>query len=113
MVYNLHKILLDLLHVLINTGVYIYGLYLDGGGWDRRGAKLTEPLPKVIYTVLPVVHIFAINSDRRKGSGLYECPVYKKPQRTDLKYVFPLLLRTTKDPEHWILRGVALLCDTK
>ena len=86
---------------------------LDGAGWDRRAARLIEPLPKVLYTMIPVVHVFAIFGDRRKGNNLYECPVYKKPRRTDLTYIFPLLLRTPKDPDHWILRGVALLCDTK
>ena len=95
------------------VGVYVHGLFLDGAGWDRRNSKLIEPQPKVLYTAIPVVHVFAINAERRKGSNLYECPVYKKPRRTDLTYIFPLLLKTAKDPDHWTLRGVALLCDTK
>jgi len=94
-------------------GVYVYGLYLDGAGWDRRNARLMEPQAKVLYTLLPVVHVYAINVDRPKSANLYECPVYKKPNRTDLTYIFPLLLKTSKDPDHWILRGVALLCDIK
>ena len=91
----------------------MYGLYLDGAGWDRRNARLIEPSPKVLYTPVPVVHVFAINGIRRTGANLYECPVYKKPRRTDLTYIFALLLKTAKDPDHWILRGVGLLCDTK
>ena len=98
---------------LVFLGVYVYGLFLDGAGWDRRNVRLLEPSPKVLFTPLPVVHVFALNGERRKGTNLYECPVYKKPRRTDLTYIFPLLLKTAKDPDHWILRGVCLLCDTK
>lgn len=96
-----------------SEGVYIYGLYLDGAGWDRRGCKLIEPQPKVLFTLLPVVHVYAVNSTAPKDPRLYQCPVYKKPQRTDLTYITPLWLKTVQSPDHWILRGVALLCDIK
>lgn len=33
--------------------------------------------------------------------------------RTDLNYISPLWLNTLKNPDHWIVRGVALLCDIK
>uniref|UniRef100_A0A673Z4U5 Dynein heavy chain 5, axonemal-like n=1 Tax=Salmo trutta TaxID=8032 RepID=A0A673Z4U5_SALTR len=99
-------------------GVYIYGLFLDGAGWDKRNAKLTESPPKVLFTVLPVVHVYAISTlasdaKRQQGISLYSCPVYKKPRRTDLTFIFSLLLRTFQSPDHWTLRGVALLCDCK
>ncbi|RXM98848.1 Dynein heavy chain 8, axonemal [Acipenser ruthenus] len=99
-------------------GVYIYGLFLDGAGWDRRNTKLMESSPKVLFTSLPVVHVYAISTtappDPKKQQGsLYSCPVYKKPRRTDLTYIFSLYLKTTKVPDHWTLRGVALLCDSK
>jgi dynein heavy chain len=96
-----------------SEGVYIHGLYLDGAGWDRRNSRLMEPTPKVLYPALPVVHVYAVNTDRRRTSNMYECPVYKKPRRTDLTYIFPLMLKSSRDPDHWIMRGVALLCDTK
>ncbi|XP_028289911.1 dynein heavy chain 5, axonemal [Gouania willdenowi] len=100
-------------------GVYIYGLFLDGAGWDRRTARLTEAPPKVLFTPLPVVHVYAISSvteSKRPAGGalsLYSCPVYKKPRRTDLNFIFSLQLRSVQPTEHWTLRGVALLCDCK
>ncbi|XP_041817844.1 dynein heavy chain 5, axonemal [Chelmon rostratus] len=104
-------------------GVYIYGLFLDGAGWDRRAARLTEAPPKVLFTPLPVVHVYAISSanmaDSKRPAGggaavcLYSCPVYKKPRRTDLNFIFSLQLRSVQPAEHWTLRGAALLCDCK
>ncbi|KAM4028219.1 dynein axonemal heavy chain 5-like [Anomaloglossus baeobatrachus] len=99
-------------------GVYIYGLFLDGAGWDRRNTKLVEAQPKVLFTNLPVVHVYAISTTgpldpKKQLSSLYTCPVYKKPRRTDLTYVFSLYLRTVFVPDHWTMRGVALLCDNK
>lgn len=97
----------------VQEGVYVYGLFLDGAGWDRRNCRLTESLAKVLFTPLPVVHMFAVNSTAPKDPRLYQCPVYKKPQRTDLTYISFIVLRTTVNPDHWILRGVAALCDIK
>ncbi|XP_051710736.2 dynein axonemal heavy chain 8 isoform X1 [Oryctolagus cuniculus] len=94
-------------------GVYIYGLYLDGAAWDRRNGKLTESTPKVLFTQLPVLHIFAIIPTQPRDAKLYVCPIYKKPRRTDLTFITVVYLRTVLSPDHWILRGVALLCDIK
>uniref|UniRef100_A0A8B9SXA0 Dynein heavy chain 5, axonemal n=1 Tax=Anas platyrhynchos TaxID=8839 RepID=A0A8B9SXA0_ANAPL len=99
-------------------GVYIYGLFLEGAGWDRRNSKLVESAPKVLFTSLPVVHVYAVSTtvlhDPKKQQGsVYSCPVYKKPRRTDLTYIFSLYLKTVQNPDHWTLRGVALLCNSK
>ncbi|XP_043921456.1 dynein axonemal heavy chain 5-like [Protopterus annectens] len=99
-------------------GVYIYGLFLDGAGWDRRNIKLMESSPKVLFTSLPVIHVYAVSTTtpldtKKQQLFLYSCPVYKKPRRTDLTYIFSLYLKTVQSPDHWTLRGVALLCDSK
>lgn len=44
---------------------------------------------------------------------LYECPMYRKPVRTDQKYIGSIDFETDFNPKHWVLRGVALLCDIK
>lgn len=54
-----------------SEGVYVYGLFLDGAGWDKKNFKLIESTPKVVYSALPVVHIFAIYSTSAKDPKLY------------------------------------------
>ncbi|KPP75577.1 dynein heavy chain 5, axonemal-like [Scleropages formosus] len=95
-----------------SEGVYVYGLYLEGAGWDRRTCKLVESKPKVLFEMMPVIRMYAENNGV-KDARLYSCPIYKKPVRTDLNYIASVDLRTAVPPEHWILRGVALLCDVK
>ncbi|XP_029675665.1 LOW QUALITY PROTEIN: dynein heavy chain 8, axonemal-like [Formica exsecta] len=94
-------------------GVYVYGLFLEGAGWDRRNSRLCESSNKVLYVLMPVIHIFVLHNVPDKSPKLYQCPVYKKPQRTYILLITPLWLQTIKSPDSWILRGVALLCDNK
>ncbi|XP_044147017.1 dynein axonemal heavy chain 8 [Bufo gargarizans] len=96
-----------------SDGVYIHGLFLEGAGWDRRSSKLVECTPKVLFTMLPVLHIFAVKSPSVTDPSLYSCPVYKKPERTDHNYVTTVSLMTSQPSDHWVLRGVAILCDNK
>ncbi|KAF7655270.1 hypothetical protein LDENG_00058640 [Lucifuga dentata] len=93
-------------------GVYVYGLYLEGAGWDRRNCKICDSKPKVLFEMMPVIKMYAENQDV-KDPRLYSCPIYKKPVRTDLNYIAAVELKTSLPPEFWILRGVALLCDVK
>ncbi|XP_059194328.1 dynein axonemal heavy chain 5 [Centropristis striata] len=93
-------------------GVYVYGLYLEGAGWDRRSCKLIDSKPKVLFEMMPVIRMYAENNGV-KDSRLYSCPIYKKPVRTDMNYIAAVDLKTSPPPEYWILRGVALLCDVK
>ncbi len=93
-------------------GVYIHGLFIEGAAWDRKNIKLTESQPKVIHQSMPVIHVSATNSTDEPDPRLYRCPVYKRPRRTDLNYIFDVELKTTANPDYWILRSVALLCAT-
>uniref|UniRef100_A0A668AV41 Dynein axonemal heavy chain 5 n=1 Tax=Myripristis murdjan TaxID=586833 RepID=A0A668AV41_9TELE len=93
-------------------GVYVYGLYLEGAGWDRRSCKLIDSKPKVLFEMMPVVRMYAENNVV-KDHRLYSCPIYKKPVRMDMNYIAAVDLKTSLPPEYWILRGVALLCDVK
>jgi len=92
-------------------GVYIWGLFLDGAGWDRRHAKLCDLQPKMMGTTLPVLLVSAQPvREGRLETLSYECPVYKTPKRTDLNFVCFVDLKTDDPPAKWILRGVGALC---
>ncbi|XP_063990451.1 dynein axonemal heavy chain 5 [Diachasmimorpha longicaudata] len=97
----------------VQEGVYVHGLFLEGASLDRKSGKLVESKAKVLYEQMPVIYIYAINTTAGKDPKLYECPIYRKPQRTDLKYVGSIDFETDHNPRHWTLRGVALLCDIK
>lgn len=88
-------------------------LSLLGASLDRKSGKLIESKAKVLYEQMPVTYIYAINTTAGKDPRLYECPIYRKPQRTDQKYVGSIDFETDFSPRHWTLRGVALLCDIK
>ncbi|KAF5281562.1 hypothetical protein FQA39_LY05097 [Lamprigera yunnana] len=53
-------------------GVFVHGLFMDGAGWDRKNSRLAESINKVLYTPIPVVHIFAIYSTAPKDPALYK-----------------------------------------
>ena len=57
----------------------------------------------------------ARKAEQYGAKGAYECPCYLYARRTDLYYIFIVDLPPGKNhsPTHWILRGVALLCNTE
>jgi dynein heavy chain len=93
-------------------GVYINGLFIEGAGWDRKNIRMTEAQPKVNFQSMPVILISAVNSVDEGDSKLYKCPVYKRPRRTDLNYIFDVELKTVQNPDYWVMRAIALLCST-
>ncbi|CAL4166865.1 unnamed protein product, partial [Meganyctiphanes norvegica] len=79
-------------------GVYIYGLFLEGASWDRKQNKLIESRPKILYELMPVVYLYSINSTSGRDPSVYECPIYRKPQRTDNTYIGSIDLDTLDYP---------------
>lgn len=95
-------------------GVFVHGLFLEGARWAKSG--LTESEPKQLFAPMPLVYLTATTVAQkmaaRASTAVYECPLYTYPRRTGQHLVTIIDLPAgAASPEHWILRGVALLCN--
>lgn len=101
-------------------GVYIHGLFLDGCAWSKPENSIVESEPKKLFSALPILYVTAVTSAQLKGKsaeygpyGAYVCPCYKYPVRGDRYKIFDVQMASREHrPQHWIMRGVALLCST-
>ena len=100
----------------------------------HRGV-LGEQYPKILYDPVPIIWLkpskksfdlyvaytvcsTTVKKSDLKDIGKYVCPLYKTSARRgtlsttghSTNYVLAFRLPTNKPVKHWILRGVALLC---
>ena len=110
-------------------GVVIYGLFLDGAGWDIATKHIVDPEPKELFAEAPSLWIKPTNkgvdavgavanvAHKEGGNSSYECPLYKTSERRGVlsttgqstNFVMMIDMPCEGDAEKWIVRGCCLL----
>lgn len=102
------------------SGGYIYGLSLEGAGWElgrnEEQGYLCEMVLKELSPLLPIVHVTAVRTKERVTTGKYHCPVYFVTQRGQginnipnfVTFFYISMESEDTDDKYWILSGVAL-----
>lgn len=99
------------LEELSEDGVYVHGLYIEGGRWDPEQLLLVESLPRELIAEAPLILFEPIeNHDADPEENFI--PLYKTPNRPG-NYLLSVEFPTDKKREYWSLQGTALLCQTK
>jgi len=95
-------------------GVYVSGLFVEGGCWQFSAGFLEEPKPMELIAPMAIIHFKPVEGKRKVAKGFYSCPMYMYPVRTGTRerpsYVVSVDLRCGRfSAEFWTKRGVALL----
>lgn len=102
------------------TGAYVFGLYMEGGRFDRQQMTMAESLPRQLLDRMPCVWLKPVIAATYNPTSVYDCPLYKTSLRagtlsttghsTNFVVALPIPITADKPPDHWIRRGCAMLC---
>ncbi len=103
------------------SGVYCYGMFLEGARWNYKTHKLDESLPKELYTDVPMIHFQPAPNRIPPSTGVYYCPLYKVLSRVgtlsttghSTNYVLYVEVPSDEDQMVWIKAGVAMFLSLK
>lgn len=100
-----------------SEGLYIEGLFLEGAGWDPAARQLCESQPKVLFVPAPVMWFRPKHIEQYAVYQHYNCPMYRTADRRGVlattghstNFVVFVRLPSSHGPQHWTMRGVAML----
>ncbi|XP_041838798.1 dynein heavy chain 6, axonemal [Melanotaenia boesemani] len=98
-------------------GVLVHGMFMDASRWDDVNMVIDDALPRVMNSMLPVVH-FEPKQNHVPDPDLYHAPLYKTSARAgtlsttghSTNFVVTVMLPSKRPSDYWISKGSALLC---
>ncbi|KAM3865367.1 dynein axonemal heavy chain 6 [Diretmus argenteus] len=98
-------------------GVLVHGMFMDSSRWDDVNMVIEDALPRVMNSMLPVVH-FEPQQNYVPEPELYHAPLYKTSARAgtlsttghSTNFVVTVMLPSKRPSDYWISKASALLC---
>ena len=98
-------------------GVYVSGLYMEAGRWDRRQKKLKPSHTGEMMSLMPIMHLTPV-MDYKIDQAEYQAPLYKTNLRAGVlnttgqstNYIVDVGIPTDEKPANWVLMATALVC---
>ena len=56
-------------------------MFIEGARWNAKTHKMDDPLPKELFSDLPLMHLHPIVNREVPLTGIYNCPLYKVVSR--------------------------------
>jgi dynein heavy chain len=102
------------------TGAYVYGLFMEGGRFDRHLMRMEDQHPRVLIDLMPAIWLKPVVSATYAPKDVYDCPLYKTSLRAgtlsttghSTNFVVALPVPSGKPQDYWVRRGCAMLCMT-
>ncbi|XP_047430741.1 dynein axonemal heavy chain 6 [Mugil cephalus] len=99
------------------NGVLVHGMFMDASHWDDVNMVIDDALPRVMNSMLPVVH-FEPQQNYVPEPDLYHAPLYKTSARAgtlsttghSTNFVVTVMLPSKRPSDYWISKASALLC---
>lgn len=100
------------------SGAYVYGLFMEGGRFDRETMMLAESMPRQLFDRMPCILLQPVVAAEYDPEDTYTCPLYKTSLRAgtlsttghSTNFVVALPIPSLEIEDHWIRRGCAMLC---
>lgn len=100
------------------TGAYVYGLFMEGGRFNRGVMRMDDSLPRQLLDTMPCIWLKPVITADYNPVSVYDCPLYKTSIRAgtlsttghSTNFVVSLPIPTSAAQDHWIRRGCAMLC---
>lgn len=55
--------------ICLQEGVYVRGMFLEGGGWDQKRLCLCEPAPLQLVCAMPVILFKPCEATKKRSKG--------------------------------------------